>query len=71
MGRNFPIFIDTIPRYEIRGDNMHVVWPDLEIVLPLHIMVTGMAGAHEEVAKWQYRTLDTDKVVNLVPRCGH
>jgi hypothetical protein len=47
-----------VPSYEVRGDNMHIIWRDLELVLPVKTMLAGMAGASEALAKWQVSRLD-------------
>jgi hypothetical protein len=32
---------------------MHIIWPELEIVLPVSTMLAGMAGAKQEIDDWQ------------------
>ena len=51
-----PIFMGTAPDYEVRGDNMHIVWGDLEFVLPVPVMLAAMGKARREVEKWHART---------------
>lgn len=52
MLRSFPIFMDDVPDYQVRGDNMHIVWPSLELVLPIPTMLAGMGTAKRELDKW-------------------
>lgn len=54
-----------VPEYAVKGDHMHIIWRELEIVLPVHVMLAGMASAHEEIAKWKLDTLDNGQVIRL------
>ena len=69
MVEKFPIFMGEVPFYEIRGDNMHILWPTLELVLPVETMLDGMASAKAELAKWQLERIPGGKVVKF-PGCG-
>jgi hypothetical protein len=53
MAQRFPIYMGDVPDYEVKGDHMHIVWRDLEIVLPVSVMLAGMAGAKRAIAEWQ------------------
>jgi hypothetical protein len=53
VGQQLPIFMEAVPEYRIRSGRMHIIWPELEIVLPVHTMLAGMAGAKQEIDDWQ------------------
>jgi hypothetical protein len=53
MGQRMPFFMGDVPEYECRGDHMHIVWRDLEIVLPVSVMLAGMASAKRAIDEWQ------------------
>ena len=65
MGRSFPIYMGEVPEYAVKGDHMHIIWRELEIVLPVSVMLAGMASAGEEIAKWKLETLDNGKVISF------
>jgi hypothetical protein len=69
MVQRFPIFMEGVPEYSIRDENMHIVWPTLEIVLPVETMLNGMASAKAEIAKWVLSRTDRGEVVQF-PMCG-
>ena len=54
----FPIFMGEVPAYVVRGDNMHITWPTLELVLPVRTMLGGMAQAKIELDKWSNRNAE-------------
>jgi hypothetical protein len=56
-----------VPEYVVRGNLMHIIWRDLELVLPVAVMLAGMANAQEALARWQLEALE-DKIVELRPR---
>jgi hypothetical protein len=58
MVERYPIFMGEVPFYEIRGDNMHIMWPTLELVLPVRTMLGGMAQAKVEIDNWSRRTAE-------------
>lgn len=45
--------MEDVPDYRIKRGQMHIIWPELEIVLPVHTMLAGMAGAKQEIDEWQ------------------
>jgi hypothetical protein len=53
MAQNRPIFMEEVPDYKIRGGLMHIIWPDLEIVLPVSVMVKGMGSARRVLDQWR------------------
>jgi hypothetical protein len=53
VGQQLPIFMEAVPEYRIRSGRMHIIWPELEIVLPVSTMLAGMAGAKQEIDDWQ------------------
>jgi hypothetical protein len=59
-----PVFMGDVPEYKIRNDNMHITFREIEIVLPVHIMLAAMGRARREVEEWQRRTAT---VVSLHP----
>ena len=65
----FPIFMEDVPKYEVRGDHMHIIWRSLEIVLLVETMLDGMAAAKAEIAKWQLNRTPNGKIVAF-PKCG-
>jgi hypothetical protein len=62
-----PIYMGDVPEYVVRGNLMHIIWRDLELVLPVAVMLAGMANAQEALARWQLEALE-DKIVELRPR---
>lgn len=56
-----------VPEYAVKGDHMHICWRDLELVLPVSVMLAGMASAKREIDKWQRHSAE---VVGF-PRQGH
>lgn len=67
MAQRMPFFMGDVPEYECRGDHMHIVWRELEIVLPVSVMLAGMASAEEAIAKWQLAAL-ADNILPFPPR---
>lgn len=66
MGQRMPIFMGEAPEYQILGDHMHIVWRELEFVLPVSVMLVATASAQEEIAKWRLATVGS--VVKLPRR---
>jgi hypothetical protein len=62
MGKSLPIYMSDVPTYSVEGNHMHIVWRELEIVLPVSTMLQGMASAREALAKWQ-----VDQLGRVVP----
>jgi hypothetical protein len=31
-----------VPEYAVKGDHMHIIWRELEIVLPVSVMLAGI-----------------------------
>lgn len=62
--------MEDVPNYEVRGDHMHIKWRTLELVLPVEVMLDGMASAKAEIAKWQLKRLPQGGDVVAFPRCG-
>lgn len=54
-----------VPEYEVRDGHVHIVWRELEIVLPVSVMLAGMGSAREAIAKWQVAALDNGRVTRL------
>lgn len=52
MGQSLPVFMERVPEYEVRGGHMHIMWQDLELVLPVNVMLKGMAGARQAIEEW-------------------
>lgn len=65
MSIPFPIFMGEVPEYRIKSGLMHIVWPDLELVMPVNKMLAGIGGAKREIDKWQR---EAGEVVPF--RCG-
>jgi hypothetical protein len=42
-----------VPEYAVKGDHMHIVWRELEIVLPVSVMLAGMADAKRALDDWR------------------
>lgn len=52
-----PIFIGNVPEYKIVEDHMHIVISGkMEFVLPVSVMLAGIARAKREIDQWQRRT---------------
>lgn len=60
-----PFYMGEVPDYEVRGDHMHIIWRDMEIVLPVSVMLAGMGSAREAIAKWQVAVLDKGSVTRI------
>lgn len=65
MDTGLPIFMGEAPEYRVKGGNMHINWPSLEIVLPVPVMLACIAGAEEALAKWKLSTLGKGDVIRL------
>jgi hypothetical protein len=61
--------MEAVPEYRIRSGRMHIIWPELEIVLPVHTMLAGMAGAKREIDDW--RVEQADNVENIADWRDH
>lgn len=68
VGYRMPLYMGEIPSYDVRGDHMHIVWRELELVLPVPVMLAGMASAQEAIAKWGHATADNGSVIPFKPR---
>lgn len=68
MGECIPIFMGDVPDYSVIAEHMHIKWRTLEIVLPVTVMLAGMASASEEIAKWKLDGLDKGSVVQFTPK---
>ena len=53
MDQRLPIFMEEVPDYEVRDGHMHIIWRELEIVLPVCVMLAGIAGARQAIERWQ------------------
>lgn len=58
MGQKLPIFMDDVPNYRVKGDNMHIKFKELEIVLPVGVMLAGMAQAQVAIEDWRAQRAD-------------
>lgn len=56
MLSEYPIFMETVPAFQIRGEHMHVTWPTLEIVVPIATALAGIAAARAEIERWSQRS---------------
>jgi hypothetical protein len=70
MVERYPIFMEDVPKYEVRGGHMYITWRTLELVLPVEVMLDGLASAKAEIAKWQLSKLPEGGQVVAFPRCG-
>jgi hypothetical protein len=43
-----------VPEYRMVGDHMHVMWRELEVVIPVSVMLAGMADARHIIDEWQH-----------------
>lgn len=66
MRQRLPIYMGEVPEYQVRGDHMHIVYGEMEIVLPVSVMLAGMASASEAIARWQ-----VDQLGRVVGIGGH
>ena len=55
MGKRLPIFMGEVPEYSVLSGHVHITWRELELVLPVSVMLAGMAGAKRAIDDWQRR----------------
>jgi hypothetical protein len=65
VGQRMPIFMGEVPKYQVQGDHMHIIWRDIELVLPVGVMLSGMVSAEEAIAKWKLDRTGDDRVVRI------
>jgi len=68
-----PVYMDSVPEYEVRGGQMHITMGGMVLVMPVHVFLEGMAKGEAAIAKWHLRELAArqDNVVSLERRAGH
>ena len=68
--RSLPVFMESVPEYEVRHGQMHITMGALDLVMPVSVFLEGMAKGEAAIAKWHLRELRTreNNVVSLERR---
>ena len=51
--------MESVPDYEVRHGQMHIRMGGLDLVMPVHVFLEGMAKGEAAIAKWHLRELAT------------
>lgn len=65
--------MESVPEYEVRHGQMHITMGAMDLVMPVHVFLEGMAKGEAAIAKWHLRELRVreSNVVALGVRAAH
>lgn len=61
-----PVFMESVPEYEVRHGQMHITMGGLVLVMPVSVFLAGMAAGEAAIAKWHLRMLE-EPTTNVIP----
>ena len=53
-----PIHLSEVPDFEPRGDCIRIIWRDVEVFVPIPIVLASMGRCKRSVEEWGRRNAD-------------
>lgn len=66
MGQTLPAYCDEVPEYSVKDGQIFINLGGLELVMPVHVFMEGVARAEAAIAKWHLAELAKGES-NVVP----
>lgn len=55
MPANLPLWLGSVPEYEVVGGNMQVTVGDFALAMPINVFLVGSAKGRAAIMRWEKR----------------